>query len=89
MGDSHIKHSEQGKQNSWFFGKKHEGLGPVNQNFVRKILIIFLPSNLNIYVGCSKEPSHRDSSIEYLQHMFWLRNKKNNFHVRTLIWGPA
>ena len=23
------------------------------------------------------------------QHMFWLRNKKNNFQVHTLIWGPA
>ena len=21
--------------------------------------------------------------------MFWLRNKKNNFSLRTLIWGPA
>ena len=26
MGDSHSKHSEQGKQNSWFSTKKHEGL---------------------------------------------------------------
>ena len=26
--------------------------------------------------GCSKEPSHRDNSFEYLQHMFWFRNKK-------------
>ena len=39
--------------------------------------------------GCSKEPSHRDGSFEYPQHMFWLRNKKNNFQLRTLIWGPA
>ena len=23
---------------------------------------------------CSKEPSHGDSSFEYQQHMFWLRN---------------
>ena len=38
---------------------------------------------------CSKEPSHRDGSIEYPQHMFWLRNKKINFQLRTLIWGPA
>ena len=29
--------------------------------------------------GCSKEPSHRDGPFEYPQHMFWLRNKKNNF----------
>ena len=39
--------------------------------------------------GCSKEPSHRDSSFEYPQHMFWLRNKKNNLLLHTLIWGPA
>ena len=38
--------------------------------------------------GCSKEPSHRDGSFEHPQHMFWLRNKKNNFQLRTLIWGP-
>ena len=38
--------------------------------------------------GCSKEPSHRDGSLEYLQHMFWLRNKKNYFQLHTLIWGP-
>ena len=31
--------------------------------------------------GCSKEPSHRGGSFEYPQHMFWLRNKKNNFSV--------
>ena len=37
--------------------------------------------------GRSKEPSHRDGSFEYPQHMFWLRNKKNNFQLRTLIWG--
>ena len=39
--------------------------------------------------GCSKEPSHRDGSFEYPQHMFWLRNKKNNFQLRTLIWVPV
>ena len=26
--------------------------------------------------GCSKEPSHRDGSFEYPQHMFWVRNKE-------------
>ena len=31
-----------------------------------------------------KEVSHRDGSFEYPQHMFWLRNKKNNFLVHTL-----
>ena len=42
--------------------------------------------------GCSKEPSHWDvwdSSFEYQQHMFWVRNKKNSFPIRTLIWSPA
>ena len=29
----------------------------------------------------------RDGSFEYPQHMFWLRNKKNNFLVRTLTGG--
>ena len=38
--------------------------------------------------GCSKEPSHRDGSFEYPKHMFWLRNKNNNFQIRTLIWRP-
>ena len=37
---------------------------------------------------CSKEPSHRDGSFEYPQHMFWLRGKKNNFQLSTLIWRP-
>ena len=40
-------------------------------------------------LGCSKEPSHRDGSLEYPQHMFWLGNKKNNFQLHTLIWGPV
>ena len=37
---------------------------------------------------CSKEPSHRDSSFEYPQHMFWMRNKDNSFPIHTLIWRP-
>ena len=40
--------------------------------------------------GCSKEPSQRerDLSFEYPQYMFWLRNKKNNYLLHTLIRGP-
>ena len=39
---------------------------------------------------CSKEPSHRDGSLEYPQHMFWSMNKKKiNFQLRTLIWMSA
>ena len=37
---------------------------------------IFLSINFDMCFGCSKEPSHRDGSFEYPQHMFWLRNKK-------------
>ena len=66
-----------------------KALDQLSKIFAGKILIIFLPSNLNICFGCSKEPSHRGGSFEYLQHMFWLRNKKINFHVHTLISGPA
>ena len=45
--------------------------------FERKRVIIFLSINLNTGFGCPKEPSHRDGSFEYPQHMFWLRNKNN------------
>ena len=38
---------------------------------------------------CSKELSHREGSFEHPQNMFWLRNKKNNFQLHTLIWGPG
>ena len=34
--------------------------------------------------GCSKEPSHLDGSFEHPQHMFWLRNMKNNFQLHNL-----
>ena len=36
---------------------------------------------------CLKEPSHRDGSFEYPQHMFWLRNKKINFSYALLSGG--
>ena len=38
--------------------------------------------------GCSKEPSHSDGSLEYAQHMFWVRNKENSFPIRFHIWRP-
>ena len=63
-------------------------IGPVKQKKKRKIVIIFLPTSLNMCFGCSKVPSHRDGSFEYPQHMFWLRNKKKKL-LRTLIWGPG
>ena len=63
--------------------------GQLSKINLRKIAIIFLSFNLNMCFGCSKEPSHRDGSFEYPQHMIWLRNKKNNFQLCTLIWGPC
>ena len=48
----------------------------------------FLPINFKIVCFvCSKEPSHRDGSIEYPQHMFSLRYKKNHFQLHTLTWS--
>ena len=54
-----------------------------------KIVIIFLPINLNMCFGCSKEPSHLGSSFEYPQHMFWMKNTENSFPICTLIWSPV
>ena len=51
--------------------------------------MIFLHINLNICFWCSKEPSHWDCYFEYPQHMFWMRNKENNFPICTLIWRPV
>ena len=52
--------------------------------YLRNILIIFLPNNLNMCFGCSKEPYHSDGSFEYPQHKFWLRNKENNFQCTLM-----
>ena len=68
-------------------------IGLDNKIFQRTIVNIFLPINFNICFGCSEEPSQSDysfepsqpdSSFEYPHHMFWLRNKKNNFLIRIL-----
>ena len=63
--------------------------GPLRKNNLHKIAIIFLSISLNMCFGCSKKLSHRDGPFEYPQHMFWLRNKKNNFQLRTFIWGAC
>ena len=59
-------------------------IGPVKQIFWRKIAIIHLSISLIMCFGCSKEPSHWDSSFEYPQPMFWLRNKKIIFRYALL-----
>ena len=51
----------------------------IGKYFAHKIGNIFLDISLNVCFGCLKELSHRDGSFEYLQHMFWLRNKKITF----------
>ena len=38
-----------------------------------------------MHCGCSKEPSHREN----LQYMFWLKSKKINFQLPTLILMPG
>ena len=50
--------------------------------FKRIIVIIFLITGLNMRCGFSKE-----LFFQYPQHLFWLRNKKNNFQLHTLILG--
>ena len=57
----------------------------VDKQKLNKILNISLFVRVNICFGCTKEPSRQDGSFEYPQHMFWLRNKKFNFQLRTLI----
>ena len=62
-------------------------MGQLSQNNFRKIAIIFLPIILNMCYGCSKEPSHRDGSFEYPQHMFWLRIKKKVSVTHSDLFG--
>ena len=45
-------------------------IGPDKEKYLRKFLIIFLPINLNMCFGCSKELSPRDSSFEYTTYVF-------------------
>ena len=62
----------------------HTTLVKIIENFVPKTLNIFLSFSLNMSFGCSKKPSHLDSSFEYPQHMLWLRNKKIIFNYALL-----
>ena len=64
-------------------------IGPVKQIILVLNCDFFLIHQFKHVFWLLKEPSRRDSSFEYPHHMFWLRNKKNNFQLSTLIWGPA
>ena len=66
-----------------------ETIGPVKQKLFALNCDYFLIHQFEHVFWCTKEPSHRDGSYEYPQHMFWLRNKKNNFQLRSLIWGSG
>ena len=45
----------------------------------------FLPIILACVVGAQKNRL-TETALLSTQHMFWLRNKTNDFPVRTLIW---
>ena len=72
-----------GKIASMMMTINNVGIG-LDKIYERKIVNISLPISLNICFGCPKEPSHWDGSFEYPQHMFWFRNKKIKFLVRSL-----
>ena len=64
-------------------------IGPVKQKLFAYYCDYFLIHQLKHVFWVPKRTVSSRRSFEYPQHMFWLRNKKNNFQLRTLIWGPA
>ena len=54
---------------------------PDKHHFWYKIVNIFISISFNICFGCSKEPSHREGSFEYPQHMFWLKFSFMHFYM--------
>ena len=57
----------------------------IGEYFQDTIVNIFLSISFNMCFGCSKETSHRQGSFEHPQHRFWMRNKKNNFQICSLL----
>ena len=57
-------------------------IGPVKQNISALNCDYFLIHQFKHVFWVLK----RTVSFKYPQHMFWLRNKKNNFQLYTLIW---
>ena len=81
-GEASALGSDVGKKDEKKKKKKGFHIGPDLLKFWgHKIVNIFLSISLNICFGCSAEPSHRDSSFDYPQHMFWL---KNNFYCQFI-----
>ena len=55
-----------------------------------KLHLFPYPSILTCVLGAQKNHLIETFFFEYPQHiMFWLRNKKNNFQIRTFIWRPS
>ena len=52
-----------------------------NENFHKKIFVIFLIFAQNIDCGYTLEPPRRGEAVfnEYTQSMFWSKNKKNRY----------
>ena len=45
-------------------------IGKINKKFESEIVNMFSSFSFNMCFGCSIEPSHGDSSFDYLQHVF-------------------
>ena len=58
-------------------------ISPVKQ-FYREAATVF---SLNTCFECSKYPYLQDGCFGYSTNIFWLRHRKNNFLLRTLICG--
>ena len=61
----------------------------IRKCYERKIVIIFLPINLNMCFWVLKRTVSSRRFFWVPQHMFWVRNKENIFQLRSLIWSPA
>ena len=70
----------------WYRYSHHRLTIKIKKTFDSKIVNIFLSISFNICFGCSKEPSQWDGSLEYQQHMLWLRNMKFDHDFVCLIW---
>ena len=56
---------------------------------LRVKLQLFSYPAIQTYVLVAQKNCLIEMFFEYPQHMFWLRNKKNNFQLRTFIWRPG
>ena len=70
-----LSYLRQGRRES----KKLKKLKEKGEIICINVIIFFLSISLNMCSGCSNKSSLLEGSLEYSQHMFWLRNKKINF----------